>query len=200
MACGELVVQELLRSVAAKTPAPGGGAVAAVTAALATALGQMVVHYAAGKLPGAETRFDEALHGLGRLQSVALDLADADAAAFTKLSELWKLSPDHERRRREWTDAVEAAIEVPKRVMETALQTLVFLQSLDGSTSRHMAGDLAISALLAEAAGRAAAWNIRINLGLLTDDARSRELETATRSTLAEALNIYRAIEETCRA
>ena len=156
MACGELVVQELLRSVAAKTPAPGGGAVAAVTAALATALGQMVVHYAAGKLPaGAETRFDEALHGLGRLQSVALDLADADAAAFTKLSELWKLSPDHERRRREWTDAVEAAIEVPKRVMETALQTLVFLQSLDGSTSRHMAGDLAISALLAEAAGAA---------------------------------------------
>ena len=84
--------------------------------------------------------------------------------------------------------------------METALQTLVFLQSLDGSTSRHMAGDLAISALLAEAAGRAAAWNIRINLGLLNDDARSRELETATRSTLTEALNIYRAIEVTCRA
>jgi len=200
MACGELVVQELLRSVAARTPAPGGGAVAAVTAALATALGQMVAHYAAGKPPaGAETRFGEALRGLGRLQSVALELADADAAAFTKLSELWKLSPDHERRQREWTDAVEAAIDVPKRVMETSLQTLVLLRSLDGSTNRHMVGDLAISALLAEAAGRAAAWIVRINLRLLTDDARSQELEAATRSTLAEALNIYRAIEESCR-
>ena len=42
-------VNELLTSLAAKQPTPGGGAVAGILAALSTSLAQMVLAYTEGK-------------------------------------------------------------------------------------------------------------------------------------------------------
>ena len=49
MAFRTLTVEEFSDMLAAKTPAPGGGAVAAVTAAHAAALGAMVLEFTIGK-------------------------------------------------------------------------------------------------------------------------------------------------------
>jgi formiminotetrahydrofolate cyclodeaminase len=195
-----MTIGELLGSVAARSPVPGGGATAGLTAALAAALGQMVVEYSAGKAPSpeAEDLHEEALGALPRLRASALELADADAEAFARLSALWKLSPDHARRRAEWTDAVAAAIDAPQRVMETARETLHLLRRLLGNTKDNLRSDLAIAALLAEAAGRAAAWNVRINLPLLEDPAETEQIDGETTSVLEEARSICEAIEQAC--
>src|SRR4051812_6709489 len=66
-------VDGFLSAVAARTPAPGGGAAAGVTCALAAALAAMAARFA-GADPDAE-RADG-------LRAQALALADADAAAF----------------------------------------------------------------------------------------------------------------------
>ena len=112
MSIGKRTVQELLCSVAARTPAPGGGAVAATVGALAAALSEMVINYSRGKpeAGGAEELIEEARR-LEAMRDSALALADADAEAFTRLSALWKLKPDDERRRSGWNDAVTGAIE-----------------------------------------------------------------------------------------
>ncbi len=187
-----LTVGGLIEAVAARTPAPGGGAVAAVTAALAAALGRMVAGYAAGG-----TGLGESGRVLRELSEYALRLAGEDARAFARLSSLWKLPQDHPERRAGWDEAVDAAIDAPWRVLETALRVLEVLErGAPGST--RLRSDVAISAILAEAAARAAAWNVRINLELLPDRARAKNLEERTARALERAAEACRAVERSC--
>jgi formiminotetrahydrofolate cyclodeaminase len=194
-------VGELLDAVAARKPVPGGGAVAALTAALAAALGHMVVEYSRGKSSSAghEAFHAEALPALVGIQAAALKLADADADAFARLSGLWKLKPDDPRRQAEWAGAVAAAIDAPRRVMERSLEALELLERLSESVGANIRSDLAISALLAQAGAEAAAWNVRVNLPLLEDAAEARRLETETSRRLERAMALRQAIEQTCR-
>ncbi len=199
MSIGKRTVQELLCSVAARTPAPGGGAVAATVGALAAALSEMVVNYSQGKpeAGGAEELIEEARR-LEAMRDSALALADADAEAFTRLSALWKLEPDDERRRSGWNDAVTGAIEVPRRVMAASRAVLDLLQRVAGRTSPNLRSDLAIAALLTRAAVDAAAWNVRINLPLLDDRERARAIEQEMSASLAAARKIAESIEQAC--
>ncbi|MCZ6611670.1 MAG: cyclodeaminase/cyclohydrolase family protein [Phycisphaerales bacterium] len=194
----ERTVGQLLEMVAAKTSAPGGGAVAALTTALAAALGQMVGHFSAGRSDTAEHKelHQEALRTFEQLRKASIDLADADAEAFSRLSELWKLKRDDERRRADWPDAVAAAIEAPRRVMETSLGTLHLLDRLVGTTNTNLRSDLAIAALLAEAACRAAAYNVRVNLPLLQDRAQAGQFEVETANMLQRARHLCETIEQ----
>jgi formiminotetrahydrofolate cyclodeaminase len=193
-------VGELLDSIAAKKPVPGGGAVAALTAALAAALGRMVVEYSRGKpsAAGHEAFQDEALTRLSRLQAQALALADTDADAFAKLSGLWKLEPDDPRRRAEWAGAVAAAIDAPRRVMVSSLEALGLLDRLSESTGANIRSDLNISALLAQASAEAAASNVRINLPLLDEPAEAERLEAETAEMLQEAVQVRDRIVHAC--
>ena len=194
-------VGELLDSIAARQPVPGGGAVAALTAALAAALGRMVVEYSRGKpsAAGHEAFQDEALSRLSGLQAAALALADADAEAFATLSGLWKLKPDDPRRRAEWAGAVAAAIDAPRRVMESSLEALDLLDRLSESTGANIRSDLAISALLARASTEAAACNARINLPLLQDPAEAERLEAETVEKIERAGRYRDRIVHACR-
>jgi formiminotetrahydrofolate cyclodeaminase len=182
-------VGELLDSIAARQPVPGGGAVAALTAALAAALGRMVVEYSRGKASAAghEALQDDALSRLSGLQAAALNLADADAEAFATLSGLWKLEPDDPRRRAEWAGAVAAAIDAPRRVAESSLEALDLLDRLSESTGANIRSDLAIAALLAQASTEAAACNVRINLPLLEDPAQAERLAAETAEKIERA-------------
>ena len=88
-----LNVGELIRSIGEKTPTPGGGAVAAMTAALAAALARMVVNFSVGKKSLAQhaAQHETALRELEHHAAAALALADADARAYSNLNALWKL-------------------------------------------------------------------------------------------------------------
>ena len=83
-----LSVKEFADRLASKAPVPGGGAVAAVTAAHSAALGCMVLAYTLGKsnFSAHESENKIKLECLQRAQSQALALADQDAAAYGTLS------------------------------------------------------------------------------------------------------------------
>lgn len=198
---GEMTVTRLLDAVAAKQPTPGGGAVAAVTVATAAALGEMVVRYRIGK-KAAEAH--KALHKdvtdvLSGLRSAALTLAETDAAAFRRLSALWKLDPDDPVRQADWVDAVDSAIDAPLQVMTSGLTVLDALDRVRGTVGTMLRSDLAIAALLAQAGSEAAAWNVRINLPLLGEGAQAAELEQQTARAVARARSLREQIEQSCR-
>lgn len=197
---GQESVENLLAAIAAKTPTPGGGAVAAITSALAAALGQMVVNYSHSKpsLADHTELHKEALRTLADLRGSALRLADADAEAFAHLSDLWGLPADDERRQAEWDNAVAAAIDAPRQVMGVSMTTLRLTERLSGKTGRNMRSDLAITALLAEAGARAAACNIRINIPLLNDKAQAAELEAQVVGVLQQAARTCSAVQKAC--
>ena len=198
---GQENVEILLAAIAAKTPTPGGGAVAAITSALAAALGQMVVNYSCSKpsLANHKELHEEALRTLADLQGSALRLADADAEAFAHLSDLWDLPADDVRRQAEWNDAVAAAIDAPRQIMGASMATLRLTERLSGKTVRNLRSDLAITALLAEAGARAAACNVRINIPLLNDKAQAAELEAEVVGVLQQAARTCSAVQEACR-
>ncbi|MCP3906271.1 MAG: cyclodeaminase/cyclohydrolase family protein [Planctomycetes bacterium] len=194
-------VADLLSSIAAKAPTPGGGAVAALTAALGAALGRMVLAYSEGRKSLAE---HADLHArvrpaLETLQSRVVELAEADAVAYARLNELWRLDEDDPRRREEFQDAVRGAIAVPQEILGAGLELLDLARDLCGASNKMLASDLAMTAVLAEAAVRCAAWNVRINTPQLADRAEATRLEHGVDEALTHAAKTCAQIEAACR-
>ena len=77
---------DFLEQLAARSPAPGGGASAGVTVAMAAAQAEMVVAWTKPEQP-------EAIEHLQKIRNQALDLAVRDADAYTRWSRLQKERP-----------------------------------------------------------------------------------------------------------
>ncbi len=191
---------EFLDHIGAKTPAPGGGAVASSVGALASALGRMVVAYSLGKKSLAEhqTTLERAAGVLARTAELLLELAEEDAAAYTIVNELSRLPEEDERRVREWPGAVARAVDVPRAVVGACCDLLRLLESLQPITNAHLRSDLAIAAILAEAGAKSGWWNVKVNLELLTDSIARDRLESEMRTMLTDAARRRGEIESAC--
>lgn len=200
MDLGSQSVSQLLTSLAAKQPTPGGGAVAGILASLSTSLGQMVLAYAEGKKEFSDyaTLHDDCASLLLVASDEALVLAEADADAYAALHVLWKLDRSDPTRIAQWNETLQNAIDVPMRTMELGLRILTILQTLVGKTSAMLVSDLVIAAILAEAAARSARLNVEINVQQLDHgDSRTAIQERAT-SLLVKCKTISEAIENSC--
>ena len=175
--------------VAAKTPAPGGGAVAASSGALASAIAQMVVAYSVNKksLAEHEPELRESLQRLERARALLLALGEEDAEAYRLVSELSSKPADDPDRVARWPGAVAAAVRVPQSVLATACDLLRLLERLADRTNRYLASDLAVAAVLAEATARSAFWNVRVNLPMVEDEAKRAALRDECERMVADA-------------
>jgi formiminotetrahydrofolate cyclodeaminase len=175
-------VDDLLATVAAETSAPGGGSVAAVVTAFAAALVAMAARFsrehwedAAGVVAQAET-----------LRQKVLPLADEDAEAYETVLEALRLPPDigPDRRDEALGAALSRAADVPLAIAEAALDVATLAAELAERGNPNLRGDAATAALLAEAAVRATANLVEINLGTREGDERlqrARELVEVSR-------------------
>lgn len=194
-------LSDILQSLASRSPTPGGGAVAAVTLGLAAGLASMVVEYSRGKKKLTEhaALHDEAQAALTEARQASLTLADRDAAAYHELNALQKLPEDDPTRVAAWHGAVDRAIDVPSRVLVRSLDVLDWCDRLVGKSNEYLRSDLAIAAVLAEAAAASAGWNVRINLPLLSDGTRRSLLEQSLDAQLPAARALRDRIEQACR-
>src|SRR5690606_17991592 len=163
-----------LEALGARTPTPGGGAVASLVGAVSAALGRMVLAYSVGRKTPDEERaeLERAAAALERASGLLLELAEEDAAAYGLVSELMKLPEGDERRAREYAAAVAAAVQAPLATCAACCDLLRLLESLAGRTNRRLDSDLAIAAILAEAGAKAGGWNVRVNLPMLPEAER----------------------------
>lgn len=200
MGLAEITLAELLDGLGARTPAPGGGAVAGITASLAAALGQMVVRYSQrrGVTEEDAALFERALRALTDLASAGLAQADADARAYAHLSDVSKRRTEEAPHREEYAEAVRGAIAAPQAVLTGCMTLLRVLEDLCGRTNPALDSDVAIAAHLAETAASAAAWNLRVNLTLLEDGQERQRLEAETATSLDTAGSIARGIRHDC--
>ncbi len=201
-AMGERPLGALLGAIAAKQPVPGGGAVAGIVHAIASALGGMVVAYSEGRTSLAEhgERLATARATLERHRARALDLAAEDARAYEAMNALWRLPEDDPDRRARMPEAVRAAIAAPRATVELGLELLEVLEGLVGRSNRHLGSDLAIAAILAEAAVRSAAWNVRVNLPFVADAEERAEGQAGVDAALKQAAEAGRRIERAVAA
>ena len=184
MTLSDRTFNDLLHDLGDKTPAPGGGAAAPLVAAIAAAMGRMVQAYSIDKNTLKDHRADNelAMQQLGQLQSHAMHCADEDATAYAALNALMKLDANDPRRQSEWAGAVDAAMAPPRRAIELCSSMLELLVQLSATTNQWLGSDLAVAAVLAAAAARCAAWNVRANLSHIEDGPGKDELRADVES------------------
>ncbi|MDX2147512.1 MAG: cyclodeaminase/cyclohydrolase family protein [Planctomycetota bacterium] len=191
---------DLLAQVAAKTPTPGGGAVASVVGALAAALAGMVVSFSLGKksLAMHEVSLQEAAGQLARARDVFLRLSEEDAAAYGAMNELQRLPESDSRRNLELPGAARASIMVPLATMAACTDLLRLFQKLAGTTNQHLRSDLAIAAVLARATADASRWNVRINLPSIADPQERGGYVTEAERMASSAADLAQRVESAC--
>ena len=164
-----------LDQVAAGTPVPGGGSVAALVGALAAALGEMVANLTLGreKYAEAEALLRPARDRLTVLRASLLDGAAEDEAAYQSYREAASLQHTGDAEKTARTDAMQqaliAATDVPLAAARSAHEVAEILQSVAREGNPHVRSDAALGALLAEAALRGALLNVRGNAAMLVD-------------------------------
>jgi formiminotetrahydrofolate cyclodeaminase len=168
-----------LDRVAAGTPAPGGGSVAAVVGALAAALGEMVANLTLGreKYVDAEAALRPARDRLTALRTSLLEAAAADEAAYQAYRDATSLPRASDSEKTARKDAIQqaliAATDVPLGVARSLREMAEILQSVAREGNPHLRSDAALGALLAEAALRGVLLNVRGNAAMLADRERA---------------------------
>ncbi len=168
MTLSQQTLRELLEAIGARTPTPGGGAVAGIAGSLSAALALMACRYSSESLESLAEGSPEGDGVAGRFASSAerfLELAEADQAAFSQLQAAWKLPKDAPGREAELQRCSLAAIEPPLGVIREASSLLALSRRAAPAISRHLKSDLAMAAVMLEAAARASRWNVQVNAG-----------------------------------
>ena len=174
-------IETFLAQLAARVPAPGGGATAGLHAAQAAALVAMVARYSDSAKYAAHAEEIAAITATAnRLRQNALALAEEDAAAFTAVTEAYGLpkgTPDEAAARSQTiAKALVAAAHVPAIVIAVAEQVLSLAEQLLPIGNRNVISDVAAAAEAARAAATTARVNVEINLGGIMDATTREEL------------------------
>lgn len=174
-------VAELLDRFAAKQPAPGGGAAAAITAAIAAGLLGMAARFSTAQLSDSASR---AAHA-DRMREQVAALAEQDAEAYQVVLTAFALprEPDPALRRRQIQRTLQRAAAVPTEIAELASTIATEAVELAGRGNPNLRGDAFTAATLAAAAARAAAELVRLNVEL-------GELEGDLADRAAHAVNV----------
>ena len=195
-------ITEYLDKAAAGTAVPGGGSVAALNAALAAGLTEMVANLTIGK-KGYEAVEDEMktiAEEASQLRTKLTAAIDQDADAYTEVMAAYKLpkTTDQETavRKQKIQEAIKHAALVPLEVARDALAVIELAGQAIRKGNKNAASDGAVAAMNARTGALAAIYNVKINLGSINDDSFAdklaqevRELESQVAEKENEALS-----------
>ncbi|GAA0535264.1 formiminotransferase-cyclodeaminase [Saccharopolyspora subtropica] len=177
-------LESFLGSLAARVPAPGGGASAGLHAAQAAALVGMVARYTDGaKYAEHAATVTAVRNAADELRELALTLTEEDATAFGAVGAAYALprSTDEEKAAR--SQAIATALigagRVPAKVVAVAGQIVGLAEQLLPIGNRNVISDIAAAADAARAAATTARVNVEINLAGITGAEERAELATA---------------------
>ncbi|MBA3427226.1 MAG: cyclodeaminase/cyclohydrolase family protein [Actinobacteria bacterium] len=143
----DLPLKEFLDAVPARTPAPGGGAVAAIAASLGAGLVAMAARFAGEEW----SRRAEVVGKAEELRARAEPLADADAAAYEAF-----MSGS--------TDAEERIVAIPVEIVEISEEVARLAALVAREGNLNVRSDAAAGADLAAAAASVCARLVRVNV------------------------------------
>jgi formiminotetrahydrofolate cyclodeaminase len=175
-------ITEYLAKAAAGTAVPGGGSVAALNAALAAGLTEMVANLTVGKkgYEAVEEDMKDLAVQAAQLRSTLTAAIDQDAEAYTEVMAAYKLpkATDEETaaRKQKIQEAIKQAALVPLEVARNALAVIDLAGRAIRKGNKNAASDGAVAAMNARTAALAALYNVRINLSSIEDDAFVEEL------------------------
>lgn len=171
----KLSVKDFLAKTAGSDPVPGGGSIAALNAAIASALTKMVANLTIGK-----KKYEEKEDLMRRIASSASNYMasfvrdiDADSEAYNKVFEAFKLPKETDEEKAERTKEIQAATkqaaEIPMEVARKALDMMDIIATVAENGNQNAVTDACVSMMTARTAVLGALLNVKINLSSIKD-------------------------------
>jgi formiminotetrahydrofolate cyclodeaminase len=171
-----LSIQKFLEDLGSSSPTPGGGSVSALCGSIASRLTEMVASLTIGRPRFAEVQQEMAKAAeTGKILSGKfLDLATKDSAAYDLFMKALSLPKDNEQEKARRKDSMQEALKqstlVPLQTLELAKELVANSLVVAEKGNPNAITDAGVSALLADAAARGAAMNVKINLTSIEDE------------------------------
>ena len=171
----DLTVKDFLNKVAGSDPVPGGGSIAALNGALASALAAMVANLTIGKKKYAEVQEDmQAIaQEAERLMGDFTADIDRDSDAYDRVFACFKMpkETDEEKAARSAAiqEATKYAAQVPLEVAQRACALMPLIAEVALKGNQNAVTDACVAMMSARNAVLAAVLNVRINLSSLKD-------------------------------
>ena len=171
----DMSLTDFANETASESPAPGGGSISAYVGALGVSLGTMVANLSAHKR-GWDDRWEDFSDWAEKGQyfkDKLLSLVDEDTLAFNKIMDAFGLPKKTEEEKKMRKEAIEKAskqaMEIPFKVMETALSSIAVMRAMAENGNPNSASDAGVGALCALAAVEGAYLNVKINAMSIMD-------------------------------
>jgi len=185
-----LSVNDFTDLLSSNAPAPGGGSVAALNAALAAGLSAMVANLTFENKNYADIREDMEKAGreAQRLKTRALSLIDEDTAAFNAWMQALRLPKKtaEEKAKRDAVvqTAVLDAITIPHSTLKLCPDILELAEYVLKNGNKNAMSDAAVAVKQTQAAAWGAYYNVLINLPSLDDPKKRESIRKAAKKTL----------------
>ncbi|MCX7828306.1 MAG: cyclodeaminase/cyclohydrolase family protein [Thermanaerothrix sp.] len=186
----DMTVKSFVEELASDSPAPGGGSVAAICGALGGALATMVARLTVGKERYRDSwdAMEKVISDGLELNRKFLDLMEEDTESFNQFMAARKMPKDTDQ---EKTARALAIAEASKKTAMVPLATLKTCEALMDTAFKaaesgnpNAVTDAGTAALLAQAAAKAAAYNVFVNLPGIEDQDFVKQCEDQVRESL----------------
>ncbi|MHA1222481.1 MAG: cyclodeaminase/cyclohydrolase family protein [Candidatus Heimdallarchaeaceae archaeon] len=190
----DMEITEFLDELASSSPAPGGGAAAAIAGAMGAALGSMVSRLTIGKegYEAVEDFFKEKLEKMEELRKTLTELVDKDANAFSGVIAAFRLPKETEEqkaiRSAKILSEYKVAAEIPMETCKACREVINHLLEMGTKGNKNALSDIAVGALCALTGLKSAAHNVEINLGYISkkDEEYGKKLESELEELLTD--------------
>ena len=187
-----LTVRDFLDELSNDSPAPGGGSVSALAAAMGAGLAAMVASISHTK-KGFESKqpdLDRIAVRAQELKDAFLAAVDADTAAFDRLLDAMRANSEAAL-----TEATIHAAEVPLAVLEKCAEVIELCREVGRIGFQASLSDAGVGAQMARAAAGGAYQNVCINLATLNDPRKATLLGRAD-AAFARVQQLHTSAEE----
>ncbi|AAO36781.1 methenyltetrahydrofolate cyclohydrolase [Clostridium tetani] len=172
----DLSIKDFIYETASDSPAPGGGSIAALSAASSAALIEMVANLTIGK-----KGYEDVEEEMKKLKGMAseykekfVNYIDEDSDSFNKIMDAFKMPKNTEEEKKARTKVIQegfkGAATVPLNVAKDAFELLDLAEKVIAKGNQNAVTDGAVAAMSARTAVHSALYNVKINLGSIKDE------------------------------
>ena len=171
----DLSIKEFLEKTASGSPVPGGGSIAALSAAIAAGLSEMVANLTIGKkgYGATEKQMKVIKKAAADYRNKLIKDIDRDSDAYNDVLEAFKLpkgnKQEENNRKQAIQDAFKNAALVPLDVAKNAFKIIDLAEGVVKHGNKNAVTDGAVAVMMARTAVLSALYNVKINLFSIKD-------------------------------
>ena len=195
MALADLSIKEFMAKTASNSPVPGGGSIAALSAAIAASLSEMVAHLTIGKkgYEALEEEMQEIAKDAFQYRERLIRYIDKDSNAYNDVMAAFKLPKGTEQERNNREGAIQEALInatlVPLDVVRDAFKIIELAGKVVKQGNKNAVTDAAVAVMMARTAALSALYNVKINLASIKDTDFVEEIREEIKHMESEIVN-----------